>query len=153
MNKYLIIDIDGTIANCEHRLHYITQKPKDFKSFYANVINDTPISLVIDIIEAMVSIGYTPIFITGRSNECFKDTLLWLRKYLSFPIHIDSLIMRNNKDFMADDIVKLKLLNSLLLSGEDININNTIILEDRQRVVDMWRGLGYKVLQVAKGDF
>ena len=32
--KVAIIDIDGTISNPSHRLHYITQSPKNYDEFY-----------------------------------------------------------------------------------------------------------------------
>jgi hypothetical protein len=50
--------------------------------------------------------------------------------------------------FMPDDILKKKMLDTFL----DIN-DIFLVVDDRNRVVDMWRSLGLSVFQVAPGDF
>lgn len=37
MSKAIIVDLDGTLANCEHRRHFLETKPKDWKSFHGLV--------------------------------------------------------------------------------------------------------------------
>lgn len=40
LDHALIIDIDGTLYNNDHRKHFIEQSPKDWESFHANHIYD-----------------------------------------------------------------------------------------------------------------
>ena len=48
MNKKVIIfDVDGTIANVEHRRHFVNQKPADWKSFRAETVNDTLLNMFV----------------------------------------------------------------------------------------------------------
>lgn len=46
--KYVIVDIDGTVADLSHRIHFIEGEKKDWDSFYNNVEKDKPIQHVID---------------------------------------------------------------------------------------------------------
>jgi hypothetical protein len=50
--------------------------------------------------------------------------------------------------FMPDEILKKKMLDTF------VDINDVfLVVDDRQKVVDMWRGLGLNTFQVAPGDF
>jgi hypothetical protein len=48
-----------------------------------------------------------------------------------------------------DAIVKRELFDAHVRGTWNVNF----VLDDRQQVVDMWRGLGLVCLQVAPGDF
>ena len=53
MNKksICIFDIDGTLANCDHRLHYIKNKPKNWEAFYNECMDDLVIWPVAEMLE------------------------------------------------------------------------------------------------------
>lgn len=142
-----IFDIDGTIADCGHRLHYIQDKPKNWKAFYAACVNDAPIWPVINLLkdlQAKNSIVYS----TGRSEECRLQTVAWLTE-LNLPSH--SLYMRKQNDYREDFIVKEELLERIKEVYKTDPVQG--IFEDRQQVVDMYRAKGLKVFQVADGKF
>ena len=42
MTKVIVFDIDGTLANIEHRRAFVATKPKNWKAFNAGIVNDTP---------------------------------------------------------------------------------------------------------------
>ena len=44
MKKAIIFDIDGTLANLDHRLRHILNEPKDWDSFYRDIDKDQPIA-------------------------------------------------------------------------------------------------------------
>ena len=49
---------------------------------------------------------------------------------------------------MPDDILKKKMLDTF------VDINDVfLVVDDRNKVVDMWRSLGLNTFQVAPGDF
>lgn len=52
-------------------------------------------------------------------------------------------------DMRKDSIVKRELFDAHIRDVYDVHY----VLDDRQQVVDMWRGLGLAVFQVAPGDF
>jgi hypothetical protein len=57
--------------------------------------------------------------------------------------------MRKQWDRRDDDIVKFELLEQIYEAGYE----PVLVLEDRNRVVKMWRAAGLRCLQVADGDF
>jgi hypothetical protein len=69
-----LCDIDGTVADISHRLHFIQQKPSDWRGFFKACPGDTPIKEVIEVIQSLTSYGNNVIMVTGRSDEVRKDT-------------------------------------------------------------------------------
>ena len=104
MRFVYIFDIDGTIANIEHRLPLITGENKDWDLFYQMMYNDKPICDVVQTLRRLKNTGADIIFITGRPDKYMKETEEWLRRYteISKPM----LIMRKNGDHREDYIVK-----------------------------------------------
>lgn len=143
-----VFDIDGTLADCSHRLHLIQQVPKDWRAFFAKCGNDAPIA-------HMVRLAYSLareediLFVSGRSDECRPQTLEWLRRHLFETIGTDDLYMRREGDHRDDDIIKLELLSHLRARGWE----PLMVFDDRKRVVDAWRSAGIPCAQVAPGDF
>jgi len=157
----IICDIDGTIANCSKRLHYIQDKngkkldKPDWKSFYDEVDKDEPIKVVVEMVNSL-SENYEIVFLTGRNESCRDKTRYWLHEHnLSlnnfFPRVYNELLMRKENDRRPDTEVKPELLNEYLKDNPDDKV--AFILEDRTSVVKKWRELGYTCFQVADGDF
>jgi len=143
----IIVDIDGTIADIEHRRHWLKSTPKNWKQFYANIENDIPIQPVIAVVKCLWrNTNNNIIFCTGRGEEHRVKTTQWLRANVIPPKH---LYMRKYNDFRDDGVVKFELLQEIRAAG----FNPTIAFDDRNRVVDMWRANGIICAQVAPGDF
>lgn len=142
----IIVDIDGTIANINHRRKYVESKPKDWDKFFSLMYKDKPNETVIDIIKKYKRTGEKIILCTGRMSMYEVETDNWLKK---MGVHYDELFMRENGDFRADDIVKKEIYQNVI---EDY-YNVVLVLDDRNRVVKMWRELGLTCFQVAEGDF
>jgi len=130
-----VFDIDGTIANLQHRLPHILKKPKDWSAFFATANMDTPIQWVIDIMKLLPAERI--VMITGRSDEIAAETELWLKKY---DVPYAELRMRSKGHQGADTVLKLAM-------AADYAPRIKFIVEDRQGVVDMWRANGFNVLQ------
>jgi hypothetical protein len=141
-----LFDIDGTIADCSHRLRYISDTPKDWRSFFAACRNDAPIPHIIDLalkLRATTAI----VFVSGRSDECRVATEEWL---LGNGLgYVGNLYMRKAGDHRDDDKVKAELLEQILADG----FQPIMAFDDRDRVVKMWRDRGIPCAQVAAGDF
>ena len=50
----IIFDIDGTLMDVEHRVHFLQQEPKDWESFNQNMINDTPILEMSELLKTLL---------------------------------------------------------------------------------------------------
>lgn len=148
-NAY-IFDIDGTIANISHRLHYIDKsihKP-DWDTFHKECVNDSPIFPVISTLNSLLNTGCEIIFITTRPVKTKNDTINWLNKYISNKNYI--IFMRNNNDFRKDADIKFEIYNTCIKD----NYNILGVFEDRQQCVDMWRqDLNLICFQVDYGNY
>ena len=149
----IVCDIDGTIANLAHRLHFIQPEEggkKDWDSFFAGVSDDAPIQEVIHVVNALaggIGNGDTLEFWTGRSESVREETGIWLHRYVWAWgwVADDDLKMRAEGDRRPDHIVKMEFI--------DPESPPDIIIEDRSSVVKAYRERGIRVLQVAEGNF
>ena len=135
----VIFDIDGTIADLSDRLHYLDKG--DWKSFFAEVGNDKPITKVIELTRLFEDLHYEIILVSGRCSSTRDNTREWLEKY---QVSYDHLFMRTEGDYRADHIVKEEILREI---QENYSID--YVFDDRQSVVDMWRRNGLTCFQCA----
>ena len=172
----IIFDIDGTLMDIEHRRHFVSGSKKDWKSFVANIKYDIPNELVASVMCDLNIDNNAIFFLTGRSeaqreltinqiercgyehqNQCAdlrpKDD--YERLYYSGGHYDQILLMRPDDDYRPDAELKSELFTKLDLVYSDTKIisDTTIIFDDRQSVVDMWRARGLTCFQVTKGDF
>lgn len=133
----IIVDIDGTVALMNGRGPYDLSR----------VSEDLPNWGVIEAVVALYHQGPEVIFCSGREDIVREDTVRWLKEHVGIPI--DHLYMRVTGDKRRDSIVKREIFDRHIRD----HFNVKLVFDDRQQVVDMWRGLGLTVAQVADGDF
>lgn len=141
----IIFDIDGTLADIRHRVHYLTRKPKDWVAFQAEAHLDSVIEPIATIFRVMGP-WHNIILCTGRGEQERRVTEAWLAKHRLISLW---LFMRTEGDYRADDVVKAEMLVQMRARGLDPKL----AFEDRSRVVAMWRSHGIVCAQVAEGDF
>jgi len=148
MNKIVVCDIDGTLANTEHRKHWVGSKPKNWAAWNAAMHLDTvheDIKWLLNILDNR-TLNTRIILCSGRGEETRAVTEQWLADN---DIYYHALYMRSEKDNRKDSIVKVELLQQIRKDyGEPF-----LWFDDRQQVVDAIRACGVRVLQVAPGDF
>lgn len=141
-NSDVVCDIDGTLANLEHRLQYINQGTKDWDSFFSHMHLDTPILQNVELVKAL-SYSNNIILVSGRPETYRKITEEWLAHN---HIQYFTLLMRKTRDTRADDIVKEEILNTYLRKD-----NIKLVIDDRPRVIRMWQRNGLVVKDVGNG--
>ena len=133
----VLVDLDGTLA--------IKGPRSPFE--WHRVGEDAPNQPVVDLVRSLDAVGEKIIVLSGRDGVCRAESQEWLDREVVPGL---SLIMRPEGDGRRDDVVKLELFNKFIRDRYDVKF----VLDDRQRVVDMWRRvLGLTVMQVAPGDF
>tara|TARA_R110000744_G_scaffold375946_1_gene489821 strand:- start:400 stop:912 length:513 start_codon:yes stop_codon:yes gene_type:complete len=142
----IIFDVDGTLADINHRRHFVEKKPKDWDSFYAGMVGDSPIKPVVMMAQLLKSAGHRIIIATGRPRHYNNVTLQFLN-YNDIPY--DATYLRADKDYRPDTVVKENMLRKMKINGYD----PTIAFDDRKSVVEMWRINGLFVFQVDEGNF
>lgn len=88
------------------------------------------------------------IFLSGREDKFRPQTNVFLQKNCP-TIANNPLFMRATGDKREDSIVKSELFDAHVRG----KFNVLFVLDDRNRVVDMWRRIGLTCLQVQPGDF
>ena len=64
----IIFDVDGTIADVEHRRHFVNGN-NDWQSFRAETVNDTPVQWVCDIAKRFIAQGDQVAFFSARNES------------------------------------------------------------------------------------
>ena len=141
----IICDIDGTLADTSHRKHHLEKKPKDWDSWNSMMEYDQPIYPVIQTVRLM-SLYNTVILCTGRQEKHRYETIVWLARH-NVKWHL--LHMRKTGDYRDDTVVKEEMLDSILSQNYQVSV----VIDDRQKVVNMWRRRGLTCFQCAPGDF
>ena len=146
MTKIVVFDIDGTLANVEHRRQFVASRPKNWAAWNAGMPNDTVNEDIKWMLNSFLDADATIILCSGRGEETRAVTEQWLRDN---AIYSAALFMRKAKDYRKDSIVKVELLQQIREQwGEPF-----LWVDDRKQVVDAIRAEGIRVLQVAPGDF
>ena len=174
MNKKTVIfDLDGTLAIIEKRRIKAgsptgdkpTQSKMDWDVFFDadNIKLDEPNIPVIKMAQTFHQDGYKIVIFSGRNDRSYEATIDWL---VWWDVPFDLLVMRPDKfkdkswpiadgnpatpemRFMPDEILKKKMLD-IFVDKDDV----LMTVDDRQKVVDMWRAEGLTCFQVAPGDF
>ncbi len=133
--KAFLYDLDGTVYHMNNK-----RGPYDH-----NVDVDDPDHVVQEIVNSL-SMTYTAIAMSGRKTATRENTLKAMRRD---GLYFDNLYMRADGDDRADNIIKQELFNTHVRDNFDVQF----VLDDRDQVVEMWRRMGLKCLQVQPGDF
>lgn len=142
--EIVIFDIDGTLADISARVHYIRRKPKNWNAFNEGMAKDKAIHSMIKLCNILYASGLYIILCSGRNEKNRPETVAWLRQE---EVNYHELLLRRDADFRSDTIVKRDILATL-----DKN-RILFVVEDRSRVVEMWRAEGLVCLQCAPGEF
>lgn len=145
ITKAVIFDVDGTIANNDHRRVWVQNKPKNWKAYNATMADDQPIDNIIHLTQ-ILCIHYHVLIVTARSDDYKQTTVDWLEKHM---VPHTAIYFRKEKDYRDDTVVKSEILDKILEEG----YNPVMVFDDRTKVVNMWRERGLQCLQVAPGDF
>ena len=111
-----VFDIDGVLANCEHRLHYL--KDKDYDKFYSEkeMLEDYAIAGGVSLLKNLYNEPFTAIiFLTGRPYK----TEAWTRRWLKWRVRFENaefatMLMRKNHDYRPSDVVKVETFQKYL---------------------------------------
>ena len=165
--------MDGTLAIIEKRRIKAgsptgdkpTQSKMDWDVFFDadNIKLDEPNIPVIKMAQTFHQDGYKIVIFSGRNDRSFHTTKQWLNDH---DVPFDLLVMRPDKfktdswpiaegnpatpdmRWMPDEFLKKAMLDAF------VDIDDVfLVVDDRDKVVKMWRDLGLNTFQVAPGDF
>ena len=168
MKNTVIFDLDGTLANIDVRRDK-SLKPNgkldwDIFASPTSVMDwDTPNKPVVKMAQLFHNDGFRIVIFSGRNDRSFHATRDWLKIH---NVPFDLLVMRPDKfkddswpvadgnpatfdmRFMPDEILKKKMLDTF------VDIDDVfLVVDDRDKVVKMWRDLGLTCFEVEDAHF
>lgn len=132
----VLCDIDGTLA------HHAGRGPYDLELCETDLLNEE----VARILALCDRAGDYIVLLSGRQSEYRAHTERWLAKH---GVVYDELWMRPAGDRRGDDLVKAELFDAHVRHRYNVRF----VLDDRDRVVALWRRLGLACWQVNYGNF
>lgn len=168
----VLVDIDGTLADGTHRQRFVNttcakcdgkgyhgdpefdfetcvyclgsgKQKKDWKMYHSRAGLDVPVKAVIEWTRSLYDQGYYVCIVSGRGLEGANTTTKWLADN---DVVYHRIFMRNAGDSREDSIIKKEILDKITPHA-----NVAFAIDDRPRVIRMWRENGIKVYDVGKG--
>lgn len=104
-----VFDIDGVVADVRHRVHYVEQRPKDWRRFFGAAADDPGSPEGIEWVLRAAK-EHEIVWLTGRPDWLRSVTSHWLAQH---GLPAGELIMRSNQDFRPARKLKVTELNQL----------------------------------------
>lgn len=145
--RTIIFDVDGTIADVEHRRHLVNGDNKDWNAFRNATVDDKPVQWVCDIAKRFIAQGEEVAFFSARNESEREITEKQISEWIGDGHK--GVFLRPNDSYEPDEVFKSDLADKFEEMGGKIDL----VFDDRNKVVDMWRKRGTMVVQVAEGDF
>ncbi len=157
---WVLVDVDGTVADHNGQRGPFEEHKVDL---------DNPREFVISIVQTLYPF-FNICIVSGRHDFCGDMTCDWLDVY---GCPYDHILMRNSGDNRSDAIVKEEILKELqAVIGQNLGYFNkneadmddptkpifnmpsdgiAFVLDDRPRVIRMWKSMGVTVFPVRGG--
>lgn len=72
-----VVDIDGVLADVEHRLHHLNRRPKDWAGFFGAMGDDQPFTEGIELV-TLLAHEHEVVYLSGRPERTRTVTQAWL---------------------------------------------------------------------------
>lgn len=144
----VICDIDGTIAHIEKNSKgYPNRTHFDMTKVFDDSFDDIVFSMVLGVLTTHKA---KLVFFTGRTADCFVNTIRWLDKHLekynmSYSNGDYVLYSRAIGDYSKDFVIKSELYNTFVKN----HFNVLAVFDDRPQVVQLWNDMRLKTIAVA----
>ena len=132
-----VVDLDGVLADVRHRLHHVSQQPKDWAAFFAAAPSDPVLEEGRRVVEALARV-HEVVYLSGRPETCRPDTERWLAGH---DLPAAQVLLRPARDRRPSRLVKLEALDRLA-DGRSI----AVLVDDDPLVLEAARAAGYDVL-------
>jgi hypothetical protein len=132
---FVVLDIDGVLADVRHRLHYLDQKPKNWEAFFSAANNDGLLEVGADF-AITAAASHQIVYLTGRPERLRAETTRWLQ---SNGLPPGPLLMRMDGDRRPAVQTKLQQLRRLRAK-----IRVELVVDDDPIVIDAVAAAGFE---------
>ena len=132
-----VIDIDGVVADLRHRLHHVTEHPKDWWRFFAGADADGLLVEGEETVRALAEV-YDVVYLSGRPERLRAVTERWFARH---DLPEGPLLLRPVDDYRPSSVYKIDVLEELAETRTVV-----VLVDDDPRVLDAARRAGFDVL-------
>lgn len=133
-----VFDLDGTLSDTRHRLHFVESAPKRWDAFFRASRQDAPLAEGVALAlrwSRECALGY----VTGRPERCRQDTLKWLKEQ---GLPTGELWMRGDRDRRPARVAKPQLLRRL---ARERSVE--VVVDDDEQVCVEYEKAGFTVIR------
>lgn len=141
----IVIDLDGTLANVDHRRHLVTGKHRDYNAFHALIATDPVNEWCKALIDGMYDRHFNVEIVSARPYKYEATTRLWLQKHNVRFTNLN--LLRPDGTNTPDQELKRDWVRKY---GKEKIL---FVVDDREKVAKMWREEGLTVLHCAEGKY
>ncbi|WSY61339.1 hypothetical protein OH799_35425 [Nocardia sp. NBC_00881] len=134
--QVVVFDIDGTVSDCRHRLHFLGLKPPQWERFFASSAIDLPLPRGLAIATALGS-RCNIVWLTGRPERFRTITMSWLARQ---GLPTDTVHMRSQSD--RRPVAEFKMERIAEIADQD---DIRLVIDDDDTVVAALRRGGWPV--------
>ena len=132
-----VVDIDGVVADVRHRLHHVTERPKDWRAFFDGAGDDPLLPQGEDTVRQLAEV-YDIVYLSGRPERLRGVTERWFREHGLPP---GPLLLRPYDDYRPSSLFKVEALQKLSETRTVV-----VLVDDDPRVLESARRHGFDVL-------
>lgn len=132
-----VIDIDGVVADVRHRLRHVTERPKDWRAFFAGAADDPLLPEGEETVRRLAEV-YDIVYLSGRPERLREVTERWLRQH---DLPAGPLLLRAYDDYRPARLFKVEVLRKLAETSTVV-----VLVDDDPRVLADARLAGFDVL-------
>lgn len=146
IRRLVVVDLDGTLANIDHRVDLVRREKPDWDAFHRACVNDVPNPWAVKLINEMArAYGIRLVIVSARSKIVEQETKDWLNNHVEafFTGDVELFMLREAGDHTEDVELKMRWLKEVAGGPSKI----LMAIDDRQKVVDAWRRAGVTCLQ------
>ena len=144
----VVFDLDGVLANADHRQHLLTPKPgqrKDWKRFFERAGDDALIEEVARL-TLLLDSSLQRVLLTARPTTIKDITVAWLDR---FHLAWDLLVMRPAGRYEPSPVAKKAAVDELRGFGFEL----LLAFDDDRRNVDMFHAAGIPCIYIHSGYY
>jgi hypothetical protein len=132
-----VVDIDGVLADVRHRLHHVSGRPKDWRSFFAAAGDDGLLGEGEHTVRSLAAV-YDVVYLSGRPERLRRVTEDWFARH---DLPAGELLLRPYDDYRPSSVYKVDALR-LIAAARTV----VVLVDDDPLVCEAAREAGYDVL-------
>ncbi|MFI6147049.1 HAD family acid phosphatase [Streptomyces sp. NPDC051109] len=132
-----VFDIDNTLADTDHRQHFLEARPRDWDGFFGAAPADPPLARGVELAVEQAA-DCEVVYLTGRPERCRADTQEWLNRH---GLPEGRVWMRGNQDRRPARSTKLEVLRRIA-RGREVRM----LVDDDELVCQAARAAGFRTV-------